>query len=377
MKIILVIPTYNEKGNIERLIDVLEKKVFPGVSGHKMGILVVDDSSPDGTGEVVKSLMKKWPNISLQSGKKQGLGAAYLRGMAYAIKNMKADVVFEMDADLSHDPYKIGKFIEKIDKGFDLVVGTRYSRGGSIPDTWGLHRKIFSVSGNFLVRFILGQFFIHDWTGGYRAIRKEVFLKEESELKPFRGYTFQVAFLYKAIKNGFKVAEVPIHFIDRSVGKSKIASISYIFNLLSYVISSRIKELAAGTFGKFLVVGGTGFLINALIYALLVNNSHMGLIWANTIGAELAIFSNYNLNNLWTFGKNKISGVGPYLGKMVIFFLTSNVGVWIFQNGTIKLGSIFYERKYYFIYFLIGTALLLVWNFTTYSLIIWRNKKHK
>ena len=375
MKAVIVIPTYNEKGNIERLVNILEEEIFPKIKNYKMSILVADDSSPDGTADEVKSLMKKWENLDLNIGEKKGLGAAYIRAMTYAIDKMGADVLFEMDADLSHNPKKIPEFLKKIDEGYDFAIGTRYSHGGSIPKNWGLLRKAFSVFGNLLVRTILMRFSIHDWTGGFRAIKKEVFLKEKSELTAFRGYTFQVSFLHKAIRDKFKIAEVPIAFTDRTLGKSKIAPKEYIIDLLKYVITARIKEIMTGPFGKFLMVGGTGFIINLSLYYLLVNKTILSLVLANTIAAQVAIFSNYNLNNLWTFKERKIMNVESYLLKMLMFFITSNIGVFIFQNGTIKLGELLYGRKFYLIYFLIGTGLLLVWNFTMYSKIIWRVKK--
>jgi len=115
MKAIVIIPTYNEKGNIERIIPTVEE-VFKEVKNYETGILIVDDSSPDGTSEIVKNLMKKYDNLHLLVGEKNGLGAAYLRGMTYAIDNLNADVMFEMDADFFHDPKKIPDFLKKIDE---------------------------------------------------------------------------------------------------------------------------------------------------------------------------------------------------------------------------------------------------------------------
>ena len=156
MKVVIIIPTYNEKGNIERVIDVLETEIFQKVTKHQMHILVVDDTSPDGTAHLVEALMEKYKNIHLfKNSKKLGLGAAYVHGMTEAIENLQADVMFEMDADLSHDPYKVPEFLEKIDEGYDMVIGTRYSQGGSIPPNWGPIRKIYSIFGNLLVRSIL------------------------------------------------------------------------------------------------------------------------------------------------------------------------------------------------------------------------------
>ncbi len=377
MKVVIIIPTYNEKGNIERLIKILEEEIFPQIKNHDMNILIADDSSPDGTEQVVRELMKKWENIDINIGEKHGLGAAYVRAMTYAIDKMDADVMFEMDADLSHDPQKIPAFLEKIDQGYDFVIGTRYSQGGSIPANWGISRKMFSVFGNLLVRTILLKFSIHDWTGGYRAIKKEVFLKEKSELTAFRGYTFQVSFLNKAVRDGFKVAEVPIAFTDRTLGKSKIAAKEYIIDLLKYVITASIKEKLFGPFGKFLVVGGIGFIIQTVLYYLLVHNTNLLLGIANFIAAQFAIFSNYNLNNLWTFGERKSKGIKEYFAKMIGFFATSELGVFIIQSGIIQLCQILFGRKYAFEYYIFATIILLFYNFGAYNLIIWRKKPHK
>ena len=379
MKVVIIIPTYNEKGNIDRLVEILENDIFPKIKNHDMNILVADDNSPDGTSDEVKNLMKKYKNLDLNTGEKHGLGAAYVRAMTYAIEKMNAEVMFEMDADLSHDPEKIPDFLKKIDEGYDFVIGTRYSQGGSIPSNWGLSRKMFSVVGNLVVRFILLKFSIHDWTGGFRAMRKEVFLREKSELTAFRGYTFQVSFLNKVVKDGYKVAEVPIHFTDRTLGRSKIAPKEYIIDLLKYVITASIKEKILGSFGKFLVVGGTGFIIQLIVYRAIINTTSFPLGLSNLLSAQLAIFSNYNLNNLWTFRKEKSKSFLSYFGKMIIFFATSNTGVFFIQSGLIQLGEILFGREFPlpYVYFVFGTGVLLIYNFTMYRFVIWRKKPHK
>lgn len=377
MKVVIVVPTYNEKGNIERLVEILENDIFPKIKNHDMNILVADDNSPDGTAEEVKKLMKKYKNVDLNMGEKHGLGAAYVRAMSYAIEKMDAEIMFEMDADLSHDPNKISDFLKKIDEGYDYVIGTRYSQGGSIPSNWGLSRKMFSIFGNLLVRFILLKFSIHDWTGGFRAMKKEVFLKEKEELTAFRGYTFQVSYLNKVVRDGYKVAEVPINFTDRTLGRSKIAPGEYIIDLLKYVITASIKEKIFGPFGKFLVVGGIGFILQAVILRVLVEGSYFVPAVASLIGAVVAIFSNYNLNNLWTFKSEKATNLFQYFSKMLKFYATSAIGVIVIQTGIIFLGDTFIGRKYYFIYFIIGTGFLLIYNFLMYRFVIWRKKPHK
>jgi dolichol-phosphate mannosyltransferase len=374
MKIVLIPATYNEKGNIEKLITILEEKVFPKIKNHEMYILVADDNSPDGTADVVRQLMKKWENIGISSGEKKGLGAAYIRGMTYAVEKLNADVMFEIDADLQHDPYKVPEFIKKIEDGCDMVLGNRYSDGGSIPENWPFIRKVFSITANLFVRTVFTKFSIHDWTGGYRAIKKEVFLKEGPRLTNFKGYIFQISFLHMAVNDGFKIGEVPFHFSDRTLGSSKIAPMKYILDVVKYVLWSRFKELAFGKFGKFLCVGGLGFVINYVLLRLLTDIYAWNPSWSNLVGAAVAIFSNFNLNNLWTFKDGKITGIISYFAKLFQFYLTSAIGVIFIQTGTIYLGDKFFGRQYYQLYFLIGTFLLLIWNFTVYNKIIWREK---
>lgn len=388
MKAVVILPTYNEKENIAPMISLLEEEVFPKIKNYDMGILVADDTSPDGTADIVRDLMKKYKNLDINQGHKAGLGAAYLRGMTYAIEKMDADVVFEMDADGQHDATKIPEFLKKIDEGYDFVIGTRYSAGGSIPDTWGLHRKLLSVCGNLFIRTILMRFSIHDWTGGFRAITKEVFLKEKDKLKNFTGYTFQVGSLLNAVHDGFKVGEVPFHFSDRTKGKSKIPGIETIFKTLSFVIEERTKELVFGSFGKFLVVGGIGFVLNYVVLRVLHDSFNWDPFWANLVGAALAIFSNYNLNNIWTFRDQKISGIIQYLWKMLQFYATSAFGVIFIQSGTIFIGDLLIKPdvifhlgplhvRYYILYFLLGTFFILIWNFFIYSKFIWKKKAAK
>ena len=374
MKIVIIPATYNEKGNIERLITILEEEVFPKIKNHEMYILVADDNSPDGTAIEVKKLMGKWKNIGISSGIRNGLGAAYIRGMTYAVEKLGADVIFEIDADLQHDPHKIPQFIKKIEEGYDMVVGNRYSDGGSIPKNWPLLRKIFSIVANIFVRIVFTKFSIHDWTGGYRALKKEVFLKEKPKLDNYSGYIFQISFLHRAVRDGFKIGEVPFHFSDRTMGNSKIAPLGYIADVVGYVVISRIKELIFGKFGKFLIIGGTGFIINAIFLRMLVERANWHPASANLIGGVVAIFFNYNLNNLWTFKDRQSSGFVSYFLKLIGFYLSSGTGVLFIQTGTILALTQFFGKENYFIYFLIGTFFLLIWNFTMYSKVIWKNK---
>jgi dolichol-phosphate mannosyltransferase len=377
MKIFVVPATYNEKENIEKFIAVLEEEVFPQIKNHEMHIIVADDFSPDGTGEIVKKMMEKYKNLGINQAEKKGLGAAYMRTMGYAVRELGADVVVSIDADFQFDPHDLIKFIEKIDEGYDMVVQTRYSKGGSIPENWPPQRKMFSIVANLFVRTVFMKFSVHDWTGGFRAISKEVFLKVSPEMSKYNGYIFQIAFLHKAVAQGFKIGEVPLHFSDRKLGMSKIAPLGYIVDVLTFVMLTRIKEVVTGPFGKFLVVGGTGFLIQAVILKILVDGFMMNPSIANLIGAVAAVFSNFNLNNFWTFRSERVKSVGQYIWKLLNFYATSAIGVILIQTGIIFIGDQLFGRKYYFLYFIVGTAILLVYNFTVYRLIIWRKKPHK
>jgi dolichol-phosphate mannosyltransferase len=371
MRVVIILPTYNEKGNIERLISILQNEIFPKIKKHDMSILVVDDNSPDGTGDEVKKLMKKWSNIRLNTGDKKGLGAALIRGMSYAVGDLKADVLFGMDADLFHDPKKIPEFLSKIEKGYDMVIGTRYSNGGSIPPNWGLHRKIFSIFGNLIVRTILMRFRVHDWTGGFRAIKREVFLREKNELTSFKGYTFQVAFLHKAVRDGYKIAEVPFLATDRTLGRSKIAPLEYITNLLKYVVNARFTEVLHSSFLKYAITGLVGYGINAITLEVLFRNGlHPGI--AGAIGGELAIIWNFSMNNFWSFSKYRITKPIKLLLKFPQFNFVA-LGSLIIISTVLTVGTHFYGSSSRQVLLIIAIFFLVIpYSYTMYNIFIWK-----
>jgi dolichol-phosphate mannosyltransferase len=405
MKAIVILPTYNEKDNIAKMIPVLEDSVFPRIKKWEMAILVADDTSPDGTADVVRNLMKKYKNIHLLSGPKEGLGAAYIRAMDHAITKLGADVVFEMDADFFHDPQKIPEFLEKIDEGYDFVIGTRYSGGGSIPTNWALKRKFYSIVGNLVVRSIFMRFSIHDWTGGYRAIKKEVFLKEKSKLSVFKGYRFQVGFLHKAVQDGFKVAEVPFHATDRTMGRSKMEGAETIIDTLQYVIYARILELKRVI--KFLIVGGTGFVVQLLTQELSIRTGLMLLlagallgplaglglhekkdILADALGAgagaEAAILSNFLFNNFWTFNDTKhIKEQLPFLGRLLSFNLAS-LGSIVIQFAAIGIADLLLGPTLHILNYSLKTRIVVLFptiiflviplNYLIYNKLIWKTQ---
>lgn len=375
-KAVIIVPTYNEKENISKLIPVLFN-VFSGIRNWDMHILVVDDNSPDGTSDVVKAIQEKDKRVHLRINKqKAGLGAAYLVGMHEAFDNLHADVAFEMDADFSHDPKKIPEFLQTLDEGADMVVGSRYIKGGSIPKNWGMDRKFLSVVGNLVNKIILFDFSVHDWTTGYRAIRRKVFEAVGGELegRRFAGYTFQIGFLHKALRKGFIVKEVPIQFVDRTIGESKLGT-DYIKNALMYLLVARYHEIVTSHIFKFGIVGGIGFVINAGILALLSSKA-IGIEPGNAsaIGAEVAIISNFLFNNYWTFSERQVNGLGATLKKFVQFNIAS-LGAVVIQKVVVGLGTTYTSDSLKYVWFVVAVAIGMVLNYVIYSKVIWKKKK--
>jgi dolichol-phosphate mannosyltransferase len=196
---VIVIPTYNEAENIVEVVETV-LRTTQSIRNWSFRLLIVDSSSPDKTGEIVKNLAKKNSKISVISTEKEGLGKAYVDGFSYALEHYSPEVLFEMDADMSHDPRAVKLFINSIDDGADFVIGTRYSRGGSIPKDWGIDRKFFSIFGNIIIRLGFMKPSITDWTSGFRAIKASIIKENIEYIKKYTGYVFQVAILDRAIK---------------------------------------------------------------------------------------------------------------------------------------------------------------------------------
>jgi dolichol-phosphate mannosyltransferase len=321
LKIVIIIPTYNERENIGILISALQKQ-FSGIA-HEMNILVVDDNSPDGTSNVVRDEMTKYSNIHLLTGNKNGLGAAYIRGIKYAVKNLGADAVMEMDADFSHKPEDIPMMISIFDKGTDFVIGSRYVNGGKIPENWGFLRKMISKWGNIFARYIAGLHQVRDCTAGFRLIRASIIKKINFEDLMVQGYAFQMALLHQAIAARASVKEIPVEFVDRIRGETKLG-LSDIFEFILNAWWIRFQR--SKVFIKFAIVGLCGVIVNLAFFTLLIE---LGLskFFASPISIELGIIFNFLLNNIWTFAhrnsKNSFNLRG--LKFNIVSFLTLGV----------------------------------------------------
>jgi dolichol-phosphate mannosyltransferase len=213
-KILVVIPTYNEAENISRLLPIVLRQA------EGIDILVVDDGSPDGTATLIQEMMKGESRIKLlERGKKMGLGSAYVAGFRFALAN-GYDFVFEMDADFSHSPQEIPQFLEKV-ADFDLVIGSRYTNGVRVLN-WPVSRLVLSYGANLYTRFMTGLP-IYDATGGFKCYRRAVLEAIDLDRIKSNGYAFQIEMTYKAWKKGFRIIEVPIVFLDRRHGTSKMS----------------------------------------------------------------------------------------------------------------------------------------------------------
>lgn len=215
MKAMIVIPTYNEKENITRLIpEVLSQD-------PEVEVLVVDDNSPDGTGELVEGLTRENCRVHLlRRPDKMGLGTAYIAGFRYALARPDITCIFEMDADFSHRPKYIPDFLIAVEFA-DVVIGSRYVPGGGV-ENWGVSRKVLSKGGSLFSRYMLGLP-VQDCTGGFRCYRREVLEAIDFERISSEGFGFQVEMLHQCHRKGFTIREIPIVFPDREQGTSKIS----------------------------------------------------------------------------------------------------------------------------------------------------------
>jgi len=220
-KVAIIIPTYNEAKNIKKVIDLIYEKT-KALKSYGIYVIVVDDNSPDNTWQIVKSISKLNKKVKLLLKKnKEGLGKAYIKGFNYVFKDLGADVVIQMDADLSHDPKEIPLMLHFLEKGYDLVIGSRYVPGGRILN-WDFIRRITSRGGNFFARIVAGLYKVNDCTSGFRAFKTDILKKIDFNKVNVQGYAFLTSLLFEVYKKKAKIKEIPITFLDRQHGESKL-----------------------------------------------------------------------------------------------------------------------------------------------------------
>ena len=216
----LILPTYNEAENIRAIVSA-SSEVLAGAAPEGFRILVVDDGSPDGTGEIADQIAAEhdWLQV-LHRSEKNGIGPAYLAGFRHAL-DRGAGFVMEMDSDFSHDPADLARLLAAARSDADLALGSRYVPGGGVTD-WGLLRRFISEGGSTYARWVLGLR-VRDLTGGFKCFRRDVLEAIHFDGVRSRGYAFQVELTYRAVRAGFRVVEVPIVFRDRQHGESKMS----------------------------------------------------------------------------------------------------------------------------------------------------------
>ena len=228
----ICLPTYDERENLERMIRALGE--------HDVSVLVIDDSSPDGTGELADRLARELPHVAvLHHERKEGLGPAYLAGFRHALAD-GAELILEMDCDFSHDPADVPRLIAAAGEA-DLALGSRYVEGGSVGN-WGLVRRAISAGGSLYARVLLGVG-VRDLTGGFKCYRRAVLEAMDLDAISSKGYAFQIETTYRALRAGFRVVEIPIRFVDREEGGSKMSR-SIVLEAIWKVPLLRVKAMA-------------------------------------------------------------------------------------------------------------------------------------
>ena len=310
-----ILPTYNEEKNIRRTIEgILSNQEL--VPDYQFEILVVDDNSTDGTQREVQDLIKNYTNLHIITGEKKGLGDAYKRGFKHALNLFKPDLVFQMDSDGQHDPMLIPSFIEQIDAGHSLVIGSRFVEGGSTPD-FSFRRKLISKLGNFLVRYVGGVRHINDCTSGFRCISSSYLEKCNLGFLSTRGYSFQSSLVCELVMQGVSSKEIPITFSSRQSGSSKLSlrdQVEFVLNIPKLAFHSH-KD-----FIRYSVVGSSGVLINLGCYVFLTRYIGIAEEIAPLISIEVSLISNFLFNNFWTFKKRNPS---PFLSRLMQFHLVA------------------------------------------------------
>ncbi len=318
MKVVVILPTFNEKEHVVPLLKALQEQFLK--IPHDMNILVVDDDSPDGTADVVRGEARTASNVFLITGQKKGPGAASARGLKYAVNELRADAVMEMDTDFSHKPEDVPRLVEALDRGADFVIGSRYAPGGKIPD-WGFLRRANSKWENVLARYIAGIYKVRDCTTRFRAIRASVIMNIDLDALKVRGYAFRVSVLHEAIVNHAIVREIPVEFVDNRKDQKK-KGLSDMAEIM--LIACRIRFERSKTFLKFSVVGATGVAVNLGSFTILMALGLNKFI-ASPVAIELSIISNFLFNNFWTFSDR--GGNGKIHGRVLKFHIISAIAL--------------------------------------------------
>ena len=365
-KICFVLPTYNEEENIENIIQQILKEE-KNQSKHTFSILVVDDNSTDETQTIVQRYISLNSKVHLVTGQKKGLGDAYKRGFKFALNDLKADLIFQMDSDGQHDASLIPDFVSYIEEGKDVVIGSRFIDGGTTPD-FSFTRLLMSKVGNLLVRYVGGIAQVKDCTSGYRAIRASYLKELDFSYLSTRGYSFQSSLICDLAWRGADISEIPIEFSSRQGGDSKLALRDQIEFLLNI---PRLGFRNLEDFMKYSLVGVSGVFVNLGLYFLLTRYYEISELVAPLIAIESALISNFILNNFWTFGKRITQS--RIRVKFVKFHLVSGFSALINYSAFLTLFLVF--GLYDILANLIGIGLAAIVNYLINYNWTWKGNK--
>lgn len=390
-KVVVILPTYNEKENIESTVKsvIAQEKDLPG---WRIETLIVDSSSPDGTGDVARKLAEHNSKVHFLN-TERGLGVGLIKGHQYALEHLEPDILAQLDADGQVEPSVLPRLVNAIEEGNNLALGSRFVKGGC--NNLSLSRQMFSAGSSLFCRIIMGPFNIKEFTNSARAFTPELFKRINLNRLPWREKSFiiQPAFLHEAILAGTKYKEVPLVFKDRAEGYSKNKVVNYTYDILTYALDARLHQWGINapifymtrrvkTLLKFALVGLTGTVVDFIFYNLFINFANLRPATAKGISTEIAIINNFFLNNAWTFryrktGKsiwqklvmfNLVSLGGLFLSVMIVKILHS-----LYGDGDAQILGLTFP--YYNLYFFTTIPPVMMWNFTVNHLITWRNQK--
>ncbi len=391
-KVVVVAPTFNEKGSIEKTIKLIlaQNGKIPGFDIH---VLVSDSHSPDGTGEIAKKIAETEKNVHFLDVVERGLGLAIIKGYEYGLDQLHADVLMQIDADLQHDPADIPKFLEKINEGYEYIQGSRYVKGGS--NNISPMRQLFSFGSSLVMRILTGIWKISDFTPSFKAYTKELYLRMDKDSIPWHGTTFliQPAAVVEAYRAGAKMAEVPIVFRKRGADKSKNEIANYIIDILGYGVEVRLSKWGiklpvlywarrSKTFIKFGTVGFLGTIVDFIFYNIFIGFLGIRPATSKAFSTEIAILNNFSLNNIWTFKKRKtkhslwkklfifnlVSFGGLAMSVLIIKFLHT-----VYGDGFVNF--LFLKIPYYNMYFFATIPFVMTWNFIMNHFFTWKKEE--
>lgn len=367
-KVSIVIPTYNESENIEALIHKLE------ALDSDLGIVIVDDNSPDGTADLAEEMGRKYGNITVHRRPgKLGIGSAIRNGLEIALSSPDCGYVITMDADLSHDPNDVPRLLSAAEEGnAGMIQASRYMKGGGIIG-WGFLRKLQSRVANR----ICGMLFRlpSEVTTYFRVYTRESAQLVVDNVSADK-YEFAVMSALAVKDHGLKIREVPVVFVNRTLGKSKLRTsdvLVWFVVILKIFLTRQIRRFESGRFLKFCLVGLTGVGVNEGLFALLTNLWGEQYVYhAGVIAIETSIITNFILNDIWTF-RDRRKMAGRTLVRMLKYNLTCVVGVGV----NLGVFALFYEvfEINHLVSYLIGIVAAVLWNYGGSTMWAWRAKR--